>query len=336
MCSVNLPLARDARNASASSINTSTPRVDVRAHRNKAWSAVTPSGPSGPTSPPLISAYSRPVALAKRLAQSVLPVPGGPCSSMWRKGLRFCFALRVAVARRTRRSRRPGGRTTPSRKSVSLFTNASAFSSILARRASATRALREALAAAARAARRSFVLIRFASRAWRRSAASMRALRAPSRRSPRMRAASLRLNEATPASCARRSKAAKRAAAWFLGSAMRFASTFKRAATANAIRPSSSTRASAPFFTNRPSARQTSSSVVPSSRSQEPMMDAPLPVLSTTMRTHSKPSSPATRARSFTTANGARTALPNTKEARSRRRAARTRDVSLTNLGRPK
>ena len=56
-CSSDMPfLERLARNASASSMNSSRPCGDFCAHRKSACSSVTASFPSGPTSPPDMSA----------------------------------------------------------------------------------------------------------------------------------------------------------------------------------------------------------------------------------------------------------------------------------------
>mmetsp|Transcript_16868 Transcript_16868/g.58709 ORF Transcript_16868/g.58709 Transcript_16868/m.58709 type:complete len:272 (+) Transcript_16868:1557-2372(+) len=82
MCSVSRARDRDARKASASSMKIKTPVSLVRAQRKRACSAVTPSDPRGPTSPPDMRAYSRPDAAASLRATKVLPVPGGPWRSM--------------------------------------------------------------------------------------------------------------------------------------------------------------------------------------------------------------------------------------------------------------
>ena len=86
---------RDDKNASASSMNSSTPRPDVADQSNSLCSSVTACRPSGPTSPPLmictrarcvhrhtgtqqihaLTAYSSPALFASFVATSVLPVP---------------------------------------------------------------------------------------------------------------------------------------------------------------------------------------------------------------------------------------------------------------------
>jgi len=61
---------------------------------------------------PVKIAYSRPLCRANLFAKRVLPVPGGPYNSKWRKGARLRLVLAVEEATRSRRASRVGASTT--------------------------------------------------------------------------------------------------------------------------------------------------------------------------------------------------------------------------------
>mmetsp|Transcript_13146 Transcript_13146/g.41469 ORF Transcript_13146/g.41469 Transcript_13146/m.41469 type:complete len:202 (+) Transcript_13146:309-914(+) len=99
------------RKASASSMKSTRPLREPAAQAKSLCNSCGPSRPSGPRSPPDMTAYSRPDCRASVRAKSVLPVPGGPCKSKCLKGVPFSWALTSALVVHCRRSESSSSRT---------------------------------------------------------------------------------------------------------------------------------------------------------------------------------------------------------------------------------